>query len=95
MQLALENHDILEDIFRQILPKIDTKSPAQVVTGRLTLARAARTCKAFNVPATNELWKFMDSLVPLFKLLRSARLENSSCVRRISSFQAFLIVMRP
>lgn len=41
---------------------------------RSTLAAAARVCKVFTAPALIMLWRSIDTLVPLVKLLSVARL---------------------
>lgn len=82
MRLALEDHDILEEVFQQLLPTgIDTENLPEFRIARNALAQAARTCKAFNLPATNVLWRFMDSLVPLFMILQSSGRYGDDYVR--------------
>lgn len=45
--------------------------------GRRSLARLARTCKAFKEPALNVLWRDLDSLVPLLSLLPNALMKRT------------------
>ncbi|KAH9944179.1 uncharacterized protein BXZ73DRAFT_96672 [Epithele typhae] len=45
--------------------------------GRRTVARLARTCKAFKEPALNLLWRDLDSLAPLLGLFPSTILKRA------------------
>ncbi|TCD62847.1 hypothetical protein EIP91_006360, partial [Steccherinum ochraceum] len=45
--------------------------------GRRSLARLARTCKAFKEPALNVLWRELDSFVPLLALFPNALMKRS------------------
>lgn len=54
--------------------------------GDRTVARLARTCKAFNEPAVDVLWKELDSLLPLIGLfptyiMKRARRPDLGLVR--------------
>ena len=61
--------DILSAIFkcldRQGLYDLDYRAK------RRTLARSARVCKAFHRPAVCVLWRRLEDLIPLFKVLPS------------------------
>lgn len=65
----LVNVDILERIFSFFDPAffddiwdIDRKTKKYLLS-------AALTCKSFFEPATNLLWKTMESMIPFFKIL--------------------------
>ena len=45
--------------------------------GRRSIARLARTCKAFRDPALDILWRDLDSLVPLLGLFPNAILRRA------------------
>ncbi|OBZ70567.1 hypothetical protein A0H81_09446 [Grifola frondosa] len=61
---ALSNYDILLNIFEQF--RLRGNSSA---TSRHTLAACARVCKTFSDPALSILWRRIDSLLVLLKLL--------------------------
>ena len=57
--------------------------------GSRTVARLARTCKAFNEPAVNVLWNELDSFLPLIGLfpgyiMKRARRPALGLVRPVS-----------
>ena len=59
--------------------------------GSRTVARLARTCKAFNEPAMDVLWNELDSFLPLIGLfpgyiMKRARRPGLGLVRPISSY---------
>ncbi|RDB17086.1 hypothetical protein Hypma_001922 [Hypsizygus marmoreus] len=64
--VALTNFDILTTIFEQFDTGLDSPDARG---SRRQLCHAARTCKAFLEPALNSLWMFMESFVPLLRLL--------------------------
>jgi hypothetical protein len=45
--------------------------------GKRSLARLARTCKAFKEPALDVLWRDLDSFVPLLTLLPNTLLKRA------------------
>ncbi|KAH9939822.1 hypothetical protein B0H21DRAFT_756090 [Amylocystis lapponica] len=63
---ALQNDDILREIFQYF--RIGTRLDSE----RLLLVKAACICKAFLEPALAQLWKELDSLVPILRLLSSS-----------------------
>ncbi|KIM45703.1 hypothetical protein M413DRAFT_24845 [Hebeloma cylindrosporum] len=76
---AMENQDILGEIFNVISFDLDTpgNDPSQT---RKDLFYAACTCRAFLDPAVNALWRVLPSLYPLLKLLPSFQLVNSQYI---------------
>ena len=46
-------------------------------TRRLTLARAARTCKAFTNSASRVLWEVLDEIEHIISVLRTAQVSHS------------------
>lgn len=60
---ALDNPTILGQIFEHLHPNS-------------TLLDAALTCRTFRDPALNVLWRSLDTLLPLLKLLPSFKLVN-------------------
>ena len=59
-------------------------------SGSRTVARLARTCKAFNEPAKDVLWNELDSFLPLIGLfpayiMKRARRPGLGLVRPVSS----------
>ncbi|PIL26747.1 hypothetical protein GSI_11161 [Ganoderma sinense ZZ0214-1] len=52
-------------------------SEAGVKAKRMTLAHAARTCKAFAEPASRVLWGAQDGLGPIIAVLKNARISAS------------------
>ncbi|KDR85822.1 hypothetical protein GALMADRAFT_261485 [Galerina marginata CBS 339.88] len=68
---VLDNFDLLEIIFSFFEPESDVSSERWALspTTQQGLFNAALTCKAFVSPALNILWRSMDSIAPLFKIL--------------------------
>jgi len=59
--------------------------------GSRTVARLARTCKAFNEPATDVIWNELDSFLPLIGLfpgyiMKRARRPGLGLVRPVSQY---------
>ncbi|KDR85821.1 hypothetical protein GALMADRAFT_150210, partial [Galerina marginata CBS 339.88] len=72
MQFAvLDNSDLLETIFSFFEPESGLYSEKWALSPRTQqdLVNTALTCKAFVSPALNILWRSMDSIAPLFKIL--------------------------
>ena len=67
--LVLVNVDILEHIFSFFDPGFFDDVWDIDRTTRKYLLFAALTCKPFFEPATNLLWKIMESIIPFFKVL--------------------------
>lgn len=62
------NHDIFDEICDYL--SFDNDSDADEITrSRQNLLWVALTCKAFLEPALDRLWKQLDSLFPLLKVL--------------------------
>ncbi|KDR85791.1 hypothetical protein GALMADRAFT_218880 [Galerina marginata CBS 339.88] len=70
-EAVLENFDLLENIFSFFEPPSDVSSASWALSlpGRQALLNAALTCKVFVDPAMDILWRSMDSLTPLVKIL--------------------------
>ncbi|KAF8879799.1 hypothetical protein BD779DRAFT_1117865 [Infundibulicybe gibba] len=68
--LVLVNQDILQLIFRHFRTSIDLDDTTKS-KNKLSLFRAALTCKAFVEPALDSLWWSMTSLMPVLKLLQN------------------------
>jgi hypothetical protein len=64
---ALADPDILRAIFGHVGSSCDSEGAG--IGAQQQLARAARCCKAFSEHALDTLWKRMDDLIPLFKIL--------------------------
>lgn len=60
MKQLLRNRELLNTVLEFVL---DTPS------GRRSVSRLARTCRAFSDPCLSALWKELDSLLPLISLL--------------------------
>lgn len=67
-QLILKDADVTAKLLEFIMD-----SP----NGRRSLARLARTCKAFKDPALNMLWRDLDSLVPLLSLFPNGLMRRT------------------
>jgi len=65
MHRALENADVLLEIFEHLSPRNDSA----------VLSAAARVCRSFCGPALDVLWSELDDLVPLFQLLHALELR--------------------
>ncbi|KAJ3544447.1 hypothetical protein NMY22_g2771 [Coprinellus aureogranulatus] len=64
------NPDILAEICEYLAPYDDLEAdPEQVQAARRYLALLALTCKAFLEPALDRLWRSLDTLYPLFRIL--------------------------
>lgn len=77
------NPDILGEICEYLSPNDDLEdldSP-QVVEGRQNLAWLALTCKAFLEPALDRLWRSLNTLYPLFKILPAFKQTDGTHVR--------------
>ena len=71
MSLVLVNVDILEHIFRYFFnshASFDDVWDTNPTTRKYLLS-AALTCKSFFEPATNLLWRCMESMIPFLKVL--------------------------
>lgn len=79
--LALVDQDLLALIFSSLLPDDPTTLPREeVVARRKHLRDAALVCKAFKDPALDRLWTYLDSLLPLIKLLPNLTVLNKQYV---------------
>ncbi|KAJ3547751.1 hypothetical protein NMY22_g1536 [Coprinellus aureogranulatus] len=68
--LVLADQDLLALIFSAFLPEDPTALPrGDVTTRRKNLRDIALTCKSFKTPALDRLWTYLDSFLPLIKLL--------------------------
>lgn len=66
---VLRNQELLTNIFRH-LPWDPHALPKNALReGRIELRNLALTCKAFKDPALNLLWMYLESLLPLVKVL--------------------------
>ena len=72
-QKALHLQDIILIIFEQVLSSVT--NPFVPPLERSTLAAAARVCEAWRVPALKTLWRNLDTLLPLFRLLPTVQLD--------------------
>ncbi|KAI6140666.1 hypothetical protein BKA82DRAFT_4449771 [Pisolithus tinctorius] len=50
--------------------------------GRQTLCALARTCRAFNVPATDLIWETLEAVEPILQNLSSAKIMTDTCNNR-------------
>ena len=75
-QLSLPDEDM--GIF-QFPEDLDRNNPPHDTykTRRLTLARAARTCKAFTNSASRVLWEVLDEIEHIISVLRTAQVSHS------------------
>jgi hypothetical protein len=70
MHSCLQIQEVLTIIFQHIsVPGIPGTLSVWRKLGSSTLARLARTCKAFTEPALDNLWHYQTSLVPLILCL--------------------------
>ena len=74
---ALSNRDILTLVFESLFPP--AVGPPDKAT-RTFLRDLALLCRSFSEPALDCLWKEMDSLVPLIRLLDSAVVVDGAYV---------------
>jgi hypothetical protein len=81
--LVLVNGDILEHIFSFFDPGFFDDVWDINRTTRKYLLSAALTCKPFFEPATNLLWKTMESMIPFFKILPEFVKANASELEEI------------
>ena len=75
---ALVNADVLDYVFGHFTVDPETREAVQI---RSYLRWAALSCRAFSRPALNALWRTLDSLLPLLKLLPSLKLVDHVYVR--------------
>jgi len=76
---ALVNADVLDYVFGHFTVDPETREAVQI---RSYLRWAALSCRAFSRPALNALWRTLDSLLPLLKLLPSLKLVDHVYVVR-------------
>jgi hypothetical protein len=71
VSLVLVNVDILERVFLYFIhPEASFDDVWDIKpTTRKCLLSAALTCKSFFEPATNLLWRCMESIIPFLKVL--------------------------
>jgi len=62
------NPDILDEVCEYLAYDHDSP-PDDVLTSKTNLLRLALTCKAFIEPALDRLWRSLDCLFPLLKIL--------------------------
>ena len=79
-QKALLCQEILSEIFEHLYPGSPNpdafpRERAERRVRQRTLARLARVCHAFSVPALNVLWRVVDDLVALMSILPSFRMS--------------------
>lgn len=74
-QVALRLTDVIHIIFKHVLSS--ETSPFVSGLERSTLAAAARVCGAWKAPALKMLWRNIDTLLPLFRLLSTVMLDPS------------------
>ncbi|KAF9531250.1 hypothetical protein CPB83DRAFT_833832 [Crepidotus variabilis] len=67
--MALQNTDILKEIFKHLSHELDENVESS--TARRTLLNAALSCETFYEPAMAAMWRVLSSIVPLLKLLPS------------------------
>jgi hypothetical protein len=78
---VLTNPDILELILENLsVDRVWELGREDVVMRRSVLASAALTCRTFLEPALDRLWKSLDKLFPLFKLLPAFYRSDSTFV---------------
>ena len=82
---ALRLFEILLLIFEHVSPPEDDSSEPN--SARQTLAAAARVCKAFSEPALIVLWRRIDTLAPLVRLLAAAKLTERDAMADESDFE--------
>ncbi|KZT74118.1 hypothetical protein DAEQUDRAFT_754079 [Daedalea quercina L-15889] len=70
---ALNLPEILFLIFAQLAPSVQDRG-SDLPSNRRALGRASRVCRTFSGPALKTLWRHIDNLVPLVRLLTCARL---------------------
>lgn len=78
---VLTNPDILELILENLcMDRVWEYQADEVVIRRRVLAAAALTCRAWMEPALDRLWRSLDKLFPLFKLLPAFYRSDSTFV---------------
>lgn len=75
------NPDILDEVCKFLHDEQQDSSSEAARTSRRNLLWVALTCKAFLEPALDCLWRFLDSLFPLLKLLPSFTQSDGTYVR--------------
>lgn len=69
-------NDILHEIFRDFsVDEDDNIFPYNAKMHRRTLSRCARVCKAFNGPALDHLWGYLETSSPLLEIMPCVQLE--------------------
>ncbi|XP_006455069.1 hypothetical protein AGABI2DRAFT_209334 [Agaricus bisporus var. bisporus H97] len=80
---VLTNPDILELILENLsVDRVWELESEEVVLRRSVLASTALTCRTFMEPALDRLWRSLDKLFPLFKLLPAFYRSDSTFVLR-------------
>lgn len=77
------NPDILDEIC-EYLSYEDEVDADDIASSRRTLLRLALTCRAFLEPALDRLWRNLDSLFPLLKVLPAFIQTDGTYVRRLA-----------
>jgi hypothetical protein len=90
---SVQPHSVLTDpaLLRAIFEHlIDAKDERDVVVhARSQLLRLATCCKAFSEPALDLLWRKMDDLLPLLKILPSFERVGDAYVRVLPPREVF------
>ena len=76
------NPDILDEICEYLSYEDDVDAD-DIASSRRTLLCLALTCKAFLEPALDRLWRNLDSLFPLLKVLPAFIQTDGTYVRHI------------
>ncbi|TFK46745.1 hypothetical protein OE88DRAFT_1811572 [Heliocybe sulcata] len=77
MHPVLAQHDILSLIFGQLADEMDEKLRHTSRTEWLALRSAALTCRGFQEPALDALWRTLDgSMLPLLRLIPNFRIVD-------------------
>ena len=81
---ALGNDHLVDMFFSYLFPEDLSILPrAELVEARIHLRNMAITCRAFKDAALNRLWRCLDSLIPLIKLIPGHNIVNNYYVRSV------------
>lgn len=93
---ALQVIDIIDEILSKLVDDSEETGPGVELEGRRNRRREAANllsvalcCKKFTGPGLDRLWRHMDSIVPLLKLLPGAVYSGGTIVCALILFPSF------
>jgi len=85
--LVLENPEILQSIFEQFYDQNEDHGSRSQVQTRKFLLSASLTCRAFFEPAMDAMWRYLDSLLPILRVIPTLKRGGNGHYVRLHRIQ--------